>query len=390
VATRLYFDNNATTAAAPEVLAAMWPFHAEHYGNPSSLHSLGDESSRALSTARAALARLIGAGSPARLVFTSGATEANATALASALANCGARRRILTTAVEHPAVLEPLAHARERGFEVVVVGVDGDGRIDRERWRTELDERTALVSVMAANNETGVIHAVEELVADARRVGASTHVDAVQACGKLPLDCERLGADFVAVSAHKLHGPKGVGALYVRRGVELVPFLRGGPQEDERRGGTENVPAIVGFGKAAALAREWLAGEGPLRLAALRDRLEAALLGALSEVAIHGRGAPRLANTTNLRVEGVSGEALVMLASDEGLCASTGAACSASRHRPSHVLLAMGLSPAQASSSVRLSLSRYTTEAEVDAAAEVLVRAARRLRAVANPLPTVP
>lgn len=387
MANLLYFDNNATTAPAREVLDAMWPCFVEHYGNPSSLHGAGEDAAQAVAAARAALARLVGAGSPARLCFTSGATESNVTALRSALRSQRERRRVLASAVEHPAVLEPLAAARAEGFEVVTIGVDSDGRLDLAQLRAELDERAALVSVMAVNNETGVVHDLAAVAAEARSAGALLHVDAVQAAGKLAFSCEGLGADFVAFSAHKLHGPKGVGALYVRRGVELEPLLRGGPQEQERRGGTENVPGIVGFGKAATLAREWLESGGPQRLASLRDRLENELLRTIEGTHVHGRGAPRVCNTSNLRFDGISGEALVALASDDGLCVSTGAACSASRHRPSHVLLAMGLSPAEASSSVRLSLSRYTTEAEVERALEVLSNAVRRLRALLGAVP---
>jgi len=387
VSNRIYLDNNATTATAREVLDALWPYFTERYGNPSSLHIAGEEASEAVATARAALARLVGAGSPARLCFTSGATESNVTALRSALRGDSARRRVLASAVEHPAVLEPLAAAQSGGFELATIGVDSEGRLDLGALRAELDERTALVSVMAVNNETGVVHDLAPIAAAARAAGALLHVDAVQAAGKLPFSCEALGADFVAFSAHKLHGPKGVGALYVRRGVELEPLLRGGPQEHERRGGTENVPGIVGFGKAASLALDWLDRGGPVQLAALRDRLERELERAVEGTHVHGRGAPRVCNTSNLRFEGVSGEALVALASDDGLCVSTGAACSTSRHRPSHVLLAMGLSPADASSSVRLSLSRYTSATDVERAAEILARSVRRLRALSGAIP---
>jgi cysteine desulfurase len=380
----LYFDNNATTAPAPEVLAAMWPYFAEHFGNASSLHSHGEAAAKGIAAARAALARLVGAGSPSRIVFTSGATESNNTAVHAALARDPARRRVVTTTVEHPAVLEPLAIAERQGFEVVRIGVDGEGRLDPRELCAALDERTALVSAMAVNNETGVVHDLTGVAARAHEVGAWFHVDAVQACGKLPLDLEALGCDLASFSAHKLHGPKGVGALYVRRGVALEPLLRGGPQESEHRGGTENVPGIVGFGRAATLARDWLASDGPRRLAALRDRLERELQERLPGTLVHGGGAPRVANTSNLRFPGISGEALVGLASDEGLCVSTGAACSSSRHRPSHVLVAMGLDGPEASSSVRLSLSRMTTEAEVEAALAVLVDTVGRLRALAG------
>lgn len=384
MAPTLYFDNNATTAPAPEVVEALWPYFTERYGNPSSLHRLGSEAAEGLAAARAALARLLGANSPARVVFTSGATESNQMAIRGALALGRERRRAVTTAVEHPAVLEPLAAAEREGLEVVRIGVDSDGRIDQAALEAAVDERTALVSVMAANNETGVIHELAPVAAACRRAGALLHVDAVQACGKLPLRVEELGADLLSVSGHKLHGPKGVGALYVRRGLTLEPLLRGGPQEDERRGGTENVPAIVGFGRAALLARDWLAGPGPAQLATLRDRLERELCARIPDTHVHAGRAPRVPNTTNLRFEGVSGEALVTLCSDEGLCLSTGAACSSSRHRPSHVLLALGLDPAQASGSVRFSLSRYTRPEEVEQALEIVTTAVARLRALAG------
>ncbi|MCC7012515.1 MAG: aminotransferase class V-fold PLP-dependent enzyme [Planctomycetes bacterium] len=381
----VYFDNNASTRVAPQVLEAMLPALGELCGNPSSLHALGQEAAQAVAGARAAVARLIGAASPARITFTSCGTEANATALRSAAAAAGQRRRIVTSAVEHAAVLEPLAELESQGFEVVRVGVDREGRLDPGQVLAEIDEGCALVSVMWANNETGVIHELAPIAAASRRSGALFHVDAVQAAGKLVLDCARLDPDFLTLSAHKLHGPKGIGALYARRGAPLRPLLRGGPQEDERRAGTENVPGIVGFGRAAQLAAQWLAGDGPARLAALRDQLERRLLEVIPASVVHGARSPRLPNTANLRFEGVSGEALLALLSDEGLCVSTGAACSSSRHRASHVLQAMGLSSAEASSSLRFSLSRDSTPAEVERAVELVARAVARLRALAHP-----
>lgn len=385
----LYFDNNATTRPAPEALEAMWPCFTELYGNPSSLHAAGASAAEIVAAARASVARLIGASGPGRIVFTSGGTEADQTAIEGALALAPGRTKVVTTSVEHSAVLEPLAALEKRGVEVVRIAVDGEGALDVGALVAAIDGNTALVSAMLANNETGVIHDLAPVAAACKREGVPLHVDAVQACGKIPVRVDELGADLLSLSAHKLHGPKGVGALYVRRGLALAPLIRGGPQEEERRGGTENVPAIAGFGRAAALAREWLAGDGPARLAALRDRLENGLVerGVVhgwGEVVVHGAGRPRVPNTTNVRFDGLSGEALVTLASDEGLCASTGAACSSSKHKPSHVLIAMGLEPAQASSSLRLSLSRYTTEEEVDRALEVLEGCVARLRRMAG------
>jgi cysteine desulfurase len=380
----LYFDNNATTRPAPEVLEAMWPCFTERYGNPSSLHAAGTAAADVVAAARASVARLIGAGSPGRVVFTSGGTESDQSAIEAALASAPGRRRVVTTSVEHSAVLEPLAALERRGYEIVRAPVDPSGALVLDELLPRIDSTTALVSAMLANNETGVIFDLAPIAEACKKAGALLHVDAVQACGKIPLNVEKLGADFVTVSAHKLHGPKGAGALYVRRGVTFTPLIRGGPQEEERRGGTENVPGVVGFGKAASLAREWLATDGPARLAALRDRLERGLVERIGDVVVHGASRPRVPNTTNVRFEGLSGEALVTLASDEGLCASTGAACSSSKHRPSHVLIAMGLEPAQASSSLRLSLSRWTTDAEVDRALEVLEGCVARLRKLAG------
>jgi cysteine desulfurase len=377
----IYFDNNATTAPAPEVVDALLPYLRERYGNPSSLHQLGREAQTAVAAARASVARLLGASSPKQIVFTSGGSEGNQTALRAGSRLNPSRKRILTTTVEHAAVLEPLAAFEADGWNVERVGVDAEGRL---AFAERIDADCALVSVMWANNETGVVNELAPIAQACRRYGALLHVDAVQACGKLALKVDDLGADFVTVSAHKLHGAKGVGALYVRRGIALAPLICGGGQEDERRGGTENVPAIVGFGRAAQLARDWLASDGSTRLATMRNELERRLVARIPDTHVHGAAAQRVANTTNLRFEGVSGEAVVNLSADEGLCASTGAACSSSRHRPSHVLMAMGLDSAQASSSVRLSLSRYSTALEVDAAVEILVGAVARLRALAG------
>jgi cysteine desulfurase len=380
----IYLDNNATTRPAAEVLELMWPCFTERYGNASSLHELGVAAADAIAAARANVARLIGARDPARVVFTSGGTESDQTALRSAWARRGKRRKIVTTAVEHSAVLEPLAQLEREGALGERVGVRPSGRLDESELLDRVDDDTALVAVMWANNETGAIHPVERIAAGCRARGVPLHVDAVQACGKLSMRVDELGADYVALSGHKLHGPKGVGALWVRPGVELVPFVRGGPQERERRGGTENVPAIVGLGRAAQLARAWLASDGPGRLAALRDRLERGLLERIAGASVHAGEVPRVPNTTNLRFEGLSGEALVLLLSGEGICASTGAACASSRHKPSHVLLAMGLGPAEAGSSVRFSLSRYTTEDEILRTLEVVPSAVSRLRALAG------
>jgi cysteine desulfurase len=378
----LYFDNNATTRPAPEVLEALLPYFTERFGNPSSLHGLGVEAAHAVASARAAVARLLGARGPTRIVFTSGGTESNQTAIRAALRLARPRKRVVTTAAEHSAVLEPLASEERDGAEVVRVAVDSQGRLELASLLDAIDERCALASVMWANNETGVVNDLAPIAARCREAGALLHVDAVQACGKLPMDVSALGLDLVSVSAHKLHGPKGVGALYVRPGLELEPLLRGGPQENERRGGTENVPGIVGFGRAAQLAQAWLASDGPAQLARRRDALETRLCAELPGTIVHAREVARVPNTSNVRFDDISGEAVVTLAADEGLCLSTGAACSSSRHRPSHVLLAMGLDAAQASSSVRFSLSRTTTDAEVERALAITASCVTRLRAL--------
>lgn len=380
----IYLDNNATTAVDARVVAALTPYLTELYGNPSSLHALGERAATAVAQARAHVARLIGA--PARRVlFTSGGSESNQTAISAAASRAGARRRILTSSVEHAAVLEPTAALAARGFEVERIAVDERGRLRLDELERALDERVALVSVMWANNETGVVQDLRSVRELSSRCGALLHVDAVQAVGKLPLDVGASGADFLTLSGHKLHAPKGIGALYVRDDALLEPLIRGGPQEFERRGGTENVPGIVGLGEAARLARQWLEGDGPAQLGELRDSLEDELQERVEGLEFHGRGAPRVPNTSSLRLEGVSGEALTQWLSAEGVCVSTGAACSASRHRPSHVLLAMGLTPAQASGSLRISLSRLTLPQEVERAAELIERGASALRALASP-----
>ena len=379
----IYLDNNATTRVAPEVLEAMLPWLRDEYGNPSSLHVLGQRAADAVAAARSSVARLIGAG-PSEIVFTSGGTEANQTALHATLARARAGQRIVTSAVEHPAVLEPLEVAEARGFTVERVAVAPSGRVDPGAVCERIDSDCALVSVMWANNETGVVNDVASIGAVCRERGVPFHVDAVQAAGKLALDLGRTPIDLCTLSAHKLHGPKGVGALYVRRGYELDAWQRGGGQENERRAGTENVPGIVGFGRAAELARAFIEGGGDAELARLRDRLEAGLLERVPDSHVNGGAEARTPNTTNLRCAGVSGEALVMLLSEQGICASTGSACSSARHAPSHVLEAMGLAPEEVSGSVRLSLSRETTEEQVERCLQIVPEVVGQLRTLAG------
>ena len=380
----IYLDNNATTQPAAEVREAMWPWLGERYGNPSSLHPLGTQAAEAVAAARRAVAKLVGARSPREVLFTSGGTESNYSALRGALAGGQRSGAILCSRVEHSAVLETCARLAKEGWRVEPICVDADGRLDLEHLLARIAEGgVALVSIMAANNETGIVHDIAPIGAACRAARVPFHVDAVQMAGKLPLSVEALQIDLLSLSSHKLHGPKGVGALYVRRGTPFQGPIAGGPQEEERRAGTENVPGIVGLGKAAQLALEWLASDGPTRLAALRDRLEQGLLAAIPDAHAHGATLPRLPNTSSLLLPGVSGEALTVLLGEDGLCVSSGSACASGKHAPSHVLLAMGLDPVRASSSVRFSLSRQTTPEEVERALELTPSAVARLRALA-------
>jgi cysteine desulfurase len=381
---RLYFDNNATTPVAPEVLAAMLPFFGERFGNPSSVHGLGEDAADAVRAARASVARLLHARSPKEIVFTSGGTESINTAIHAAVALNPDRRTIVTCAVEHSAVRGPLAELEEKGWRIVRAGVDGDGRFDRELVTSAITRECALVALMLANNETGVISDLDGIGARCRAVGALMHVDAVQAAGKIPLDVERMAADFVSISAHKLHGPKGAGALWVRDGITCPPLLRGGSQENSVRPGTENVPAIIGLGKASEAARAFAEDEvARARVAELRDRLERGILENVAGARVNGGGAPRVFNTTNIAFEGLEAEALLSLLSSQELYASAGSACHAKARKPSHVLTAMGLDAEQAASSVRFSLARGTTRAEVEQALTIIVESAAALRALA-------
>jgi len=374
----IYLDNNATTRPAPEVVEALLPWLREQYGNPSSSHVLGLQAEGALVQARAQVAALLG-GQPAEIVFTSGGTEALNHALRGAAEAFPAKRHLVTTAVEHSAVRALAGWLQRQGFEITVLGVDGEGRLDLAELEAALRPDTLMVALMAANNETGVRFPVAEAAVRARRAGALVAVDAVQAVGKVPVDVAAWGADLVAFSGHKFHGPKGVGGLWIRRGVRLRPFLVGGEQERGRRGGTENLPGIVGLGKAAELALAHLPDQE--RVADLRDRLESLLREALPDLHIHGGGAERLPNTSLLALPDVEGEALQLRLSQRGICVSTGSACTTGRPEPSHVLQAMGVPPDLARGTVRLSLGRETTAGEVEAVAIALPQVVQELRA---------
>jgi len=374
-----YFDNNATTRVAPEVVEAMLPFLQEHWGNPSSTYAFGRQLGRSLDEARARVAALVNA-EPREVVFTSCGTESNNSALHSALATQPQKRHVLTTAVEHSATLKFCDFLRKQGYAVTLLPVAGDGALDLQRLEQAIQPDTAIVSVMWGNNETGVLFPVREIAAICRRRGVLFHTDAVQTPGKLPIDVRELGVDFLSLSAHKLHAPKGVGLLYVRSRVRYQPYIIGGGQERGRRGGTENVANIVAFGRAAELALAHLREENG-RVRKLRDRLEEGLLGSIPGTWRNGAREPRLPNTSNLAFDGVEAEAILMLLDQAGICASSGSACTTGSLDPSHVLTAMGCSVARARSSIRFSLGIYNTEADVDYVLQHMPGIISRLRA---------
>jgi cysteine desulfurase len=378
---RIYLDHNATTPLDRRVLDAMLPILEGGFGNPSSLHWFGQRARGAVEDARAQVAALIGA-APSEIVFTGSGTEADNLALrgVAGLAR-EPRRKIVTTAVEHHAVIHTAKALAEEGLPVEAARVGSDGRVDLEDLRARVDERTALVCVMLANNETGVVQPVAEAARIAHERGALAHCDAVQAAGKIPVDVGALGVDLLALSAHKFYGPQGTGALWVKRGTRLRPWARGGSQEKNWRAGTENVAGIVGMGRAAALAREELGTEAP-RLAGLRDRLEQLLL-AIPGARRNGEGT-RVPNTTNVSFEGIEAESLLMALDLMGIGVSTGAACAAGAVEPSHVLRGMGLATERVQASIRFSLGRSNTEADVDRAAAAVVQAVERQRSRAT------
>jgi cysteine desulfurase len=365
----------------PDVLAAMMPFLAENFGNASSIHSPGQAARGAVDRARESLAALLGA-KAGEIVFTSGGTEADNLALFGLVfALKTAQKHVITTAIEHHAVLNSCQELERQGIAVTFVPVGRDGIVDPEDIRRALRPETVLISVMHANNELGTIQPVEEIGRIAEEADVYFHCDAVQAAGKVPLDVNRIGADLLSISAHKIYGPKGAGALYVRAGTPLAPQFHGGHHERDRRPGTENVPGIAGLGKAAELARVNVATE-PKRVAELRDRLEQSLLAAIPSIRVNGGAGCRVANTSNLAFSGAGGEALVIALDLQGIACSTGAACSSGAIEPSHVLLAIGLSADDARSSLRFSLGRHTTREEIDYAASVIPAAVERLRSL--------
>ena len=374
----IYFDNNATTQVAPEVAEEMKPFFSEFYGNPSSMHTFGGQVGHKIRRAREQVAELLGC-EPSELIFTSGGTESDNTAIKGTLAALPNKRKVITTRVEHPAVLSVCRDLENHGYTVVELPVDRRGRLDLWQLEKQIDDDTALVTIMHANNETGVMFPMDkiaELVADRDVV---FHTDAVQAVGKLPLNLSKSKIDLLSLSGHKLHAPKGVGILYVRKGTRISPFMLGGHQEAGRRAGTENVPGIIGLGKACELAAKNIEEENT-RIRHLRDKLEAAILDKCPDSFINGDKDDRLPNTTNISFEYIEGEAILLMLDRHGICASSGSACTSGSLEPSHVLRAMGVPFTAAHGSIRFSLSRYNTEEQVDYTIEKMPPVISKLR----------
>ena len=373
----VYFDNNATTRVAPEVRDVMLPFFCDLYGNPSSMHTFGGNVSKYLTRAREEAARFINA-EPDEIIFTACATESDNTAIRGSAEALGADLRIVTTAVEHPAVLQPCRRLKAYGHEVVELPVDNLGRLDLDQLRDEIRDRT-LVSIMWANNETGVLFPMRQIAEICKERGAVLHTDAVQVAGKIPVDVKKVPVDMLSMSGHKFHAPKGIGLLYVRRGTRLAPFMLGGHQERSRRAGTENVPYIIGLAKACELARLGMQNEAK-ELAAMRDRLEAGIIAKCPNVRVNGDRDNRLPNTLSVSFEYIEGEAIAYRLSDLGICISTGSACASGSLDPSHVIRAMGVPFTAVHGSVRFSLSRYNTMDEVDYVLDKLPPVIRVLR----------
>jgi cysteine desulfurase len=375
----VYLDNNSTTRPAPEVVEAMLPYLRDFYGNPSSPHRFGQLARKAVDDARAAVATLIGS-RESELVFTGGGTESVNTAIRGLLGARAPRRRIVTSVVEHAATRTLCQQLAREGFTITAIEVDRDGLLDLDALAAALGDDVALVTLIWANNETGVIFPMQQIAEICRRAKVPLHADATQAVGKIPVNVADAGIDAMTFAAHKFHGPKGVAGLFIRRGLRLRPLVIGGPQERERRGGTENVPGIVGMGRAAQLAGEFLPNMP--RVARLRDRLERGILDTIPETSLNGSPQHRLPNTSNISFAGLEAEAILLLLSEKDICASAGAACSSGSLEPSPVLLAMKIDPRLAHGAIRFSLSRYSTEAEVERALAVLPEAIARLRRV--------
>ena len=374
----IYMDNNATTKVADEVVAEMTPYLGEFYGNPSSMHSFGGQVGKKISEARRRIASLLGC-SPEEIIFTSCGTESDNAAIRGVLESAADKRTVITTRVEHPAVLSTCRELEHHGYNIIELGVDKKGRIDLDELKHHINDDTAIVSVMYANNEPGTIFPIDEIAAITRSEGVIFHTDAVQAVGKLPLDLSRTPIDLLSLSGHKLHAPKGVGVLYIRKGTRISPFMLGGHQESGKRAGTENVPSIIALGKACELAGENIEEENT-RVKALRDRLEAGIVAECPDCLINGDAENRLPNTSNISFEYIEGEAILLMMNKFGICASSGSACTSGSLEPSHVLRAMGVPFTAAHGSIRFSLSRYSTEQEVDFVIEKILPVVNRLR----------
>jgi cysteine desulfurase len=374
----IYMDNNATTKVAPQVLEAMLPYFAEHYGNPSSMHTFGGEVGKKITEAREKVARLLGA-APAEIIFTSCGTESDSTAILSAIRSNPDKKHIITSRVEHPAVKNLFERLSKQGYRATLVPVDREGKLDLDYLYSNLSEDTAIVSLMWANNETGVMFPILEIARKLNDRGIVFHTDAVQAVGKIPISLAEVGVNMLSLSGHKLHGPKGVGALYVRKGTKFLPFLLGGHQEHGRRGGTENVASIIGLGQASELAADMMMDENT-RVRRLRDKLETELIRRIPSAFVNGDKSNRLPNTTSIAFEFVEGESILLLMDQFGICASSGSACTSGSLEPSHVLRAMGVPFTAAHGSIRFSLSTYNTEPEIDLIIEKLPAIIQRLR----------
>lgn len=375
---RVYLDNNATTPLLPEVFEAMRPFYLEQFGNASSIHHYGQHARAAVEKARGSVAALLNA-RPAEIVFTSGGTEADNLGIFGLVQRGD---HLITSTIEHSAVMNTCKRLEQMGCEVTFVPVGEQGEIYPGNVEAALRPNTRLISIMMANNETGVIQPVEEIGKIAEEADVFFHTDAVQAAGKVPIDVQKIRCDALSISGHKIHAPQGTGALYIKKGTLIQPQIYGGSHERQRRAGTENLPGIVGLGKAAEVSKHWLESGGPAKMAAMRDRLQETVLGAMDDVGVNGQGTARVPNTTNFWFDHVEGEALVIALDLKGLAVSSGAACSSGAIEPSHVLLAMGLPHQRARASIRVSLGKQTTQEDIDFAAKVIPETVARLREI--------
>jgi len=374
----VYFDNNATTRVAPEVVEEMLPYFSEFYGNPSSMHSFGNEVNKKIIEARKKVAELLGA-KPSEIIFTSCGTESDSTAVLSAVKNNPGKKHIMTSVVEHPAILNLFADLEKQGYRTTYVPVDEQGRLDTEFLYSNLTEDTAVVSIIWANNETGVIFPVEEIASECHKKGVLFHTDAVQAVGKIEINLAETNIDMLSLSGHKLHAPKGVGALYIREKTPFTHFLAGGHQEEGKRGGTENTASIIGLGKACELAAKYMEKENTF-VKELRDKMERELIARIPNSYVNGTLENRLPNTLNISYEYIEGEAILLMMNQYGICASSGSACTSGSLEPSHVLMAMKVPYTRAHASTRYSLSIYNTEEEVDFLVEKMVPIVAKLR----------